>query len=218
MSASGRLLRGRNLLHAATIAALLASAGDILMLLIASGDAGTRGSPAGGYVLALGGVLGVVAIPLYYPGYQAAASLLGLSPACRRLCTLGAALVAIFGTITHVLTAVDIQAARAAGLDARPPAEAFADLASPLFLMALVAAAGTVIAVVCFAATGFRSQPNAIKLAVLFNPIVSTVLLSAGATVSEWTMAYIAPSAPNLAHVVFFALLARASAFPAKRG
>ncbi|MPZ45987.1 MAG: hypothetical protein GEV05_21890 [Betaproteobacteria bacterium] len=169
-------------------------------------------------MLALGGVLGAVAIPLYYPGYRAAASLLGLSPACRRLCTLGAALVATFGAITHVLTAVDIQAARAAGLDARPPAEAFADFSSPLFLMALVAAAGAVIAVVCFVAARFRSQPNAIKLAVLFNPIVSTVILSAGATVSEWTMAYIAPSAPNLAHVVFFALLARAAEFPAKRG
>jgi hypothetical protein len=216
--ASGRHSCGKNLLNAAAFAAFLASAGDILMLLVANGDAPQDSSPVGGYMLAFGGVLGAVAIPLYYAGYQAAATLLALSPARRYLCTLGATLVATFGAITHALAAIDIQAARDAGLETRPPAEAFADVSSPLFLVALIAAAGAVIAVVCLVTAGFRRQPNAIKLAVLLNPIVSTVLLSAGATVSEWTMTYIAPSAPNLAHLLFFALLVRASRFHATRG
>ena len=216
MPAPGRRLRGKVLFRAAALAALLASAGDLLMLLVANGHAPPWGS-IGSYILAIGGILGVVTIPVYYIGYQAAASLLGLSPLRRRLCLFGAALVALFGAVTHALTALDIQAARVAGRDARPPAEAFTDPANPLFLAALIAAAGALIAVACLITAGFRSHANAIRQAILFNPIVATVILGAGAAVSQWTMAYIAPSAPNLAHVLFFALLARASGLQAKR-
>jgi hypothetical protein len=207
VSAAGGSLHVSGRFRTAAIAALVATAGDVLMLLVANGEAGSPASAVAGSLLVLGGALGVVAIPLFYVGYQAVASLLRLSAAWHRICMLGAALVAMFGAITHALAALDIRAAHLMGLGVRPPEEAFADMSSPLFVVAMIAAAGATIAAAGMVA-GLPRHDMALKLAVILNPVVWTIVLSAAAAASEPLAAYVIPSAPNLAHLLFFAVLA----------
>ena len=180
------------------------------MLLVANGAVGSVPSAFGELLLLLGGTLGVLAIPLYFVGYQAAIGLLQLAGPRHRLARLGAGFAAVFGALTHGLTALDIRSARLAGRGLRPPAEAFADTSGPLFIAALLAAAGAIAAAACML-TGPRRREPRLDAAVILNPVLLTLLLGIVAAFSEPTMAYLAPSAPNLAHLLFFVLLARAA-------
>jgi len=197
-------------LRIAAMAGLAAGVGDLLMLGVANGSSMFAGSR---YVLLwLGGAIGVASIPAYYLGYASAARLLSPSLACHWLIAVGAALVALFGALTHGLTALDIHVELAAGRGARPPAEAFADPSSPLVICALLAAAGAIVATLGIVTAGMRSDRRDMMLAALLNPTVLTILMSIVATVSDPLRMYLQPSAPNLAHFAFFTLLARAAA------
>jgi hypothetical protein len=200
------------------MAALAASAGDLLMLGVAHGDRTFAGEGGRHIFLWVGGLLGVASIPIYFVGYTAATRLLAPSLFCRRLVAVGAALVALFGALTHGLTALDIHAALAAGRGVRPPAEAFADLSSPLAVCALISAFGAVIASISLASAGARCNRRDVMLGAVLNPVVWTIVLSIAATLSELLRAYLAPSAPNLAHFLFFIVLARAAARNARAG
>ena len=178
------------------------------MLLVAHGHGPGRGAGAAAVLLWLGAGLGTAAIPFYYVGYSRALRVLGAAGAWHRLARLGAVLVAIFGAATHGLTALDIHTAMATGRAARPPEEAFADWPSPLSVCALAAAAGALLAAAAIVAAAVRSARLPLKVAGLLNPITWTVLLGAAATASELTLAYLGPSAPNLAHCLFFGLMA----------
>jgi hypothetical protein len=186
-------------------AGLLAFAADILMLLVAHGH--IKGHS--GLLLWLGGALGVLAIPCYFLGYSRAAALIEAHTAWGRILALGAVMVAIFGAATHGLTALDIHTALADGRGARPPQEAFADWSSPLALCALAAAAGALLAAIAMMVAGARSSRRSLRILSRLNPATWTIVLTVLAGASAGTTAYLAPSAPNLAHFLFFALLAR---------
>ena len=183
------------------------------MLLVAHAHVPGESADASAVLLWLGGGLGVAAIPFYYAGYSRALSLYAPVGGWRRLIGLGAALVATFGAATHGLTAIDIHAALSAGHEARTPEEAFADWSSPLAICAWVAAAGALAAAAGIVVAGASSSLRALRIASLLNPVTWTIVLSALATASELSLAYLAPSAPNLAHFLFFALLARMTRF-----
>lgn len=191
-------------LLAAASAALTASLGDFLMLYVALGNA-PIGSPSGRILLGLGGLFGVVAIPAYFVGYRAC-RLVFISPPAHRAkgyLTL-AALVGVFGALTHGLTAIDIYHALSLGASTRQPDEAFASFV-PLAVTGSVAALACLGAVLVLMLAAVLAGGQHLRLLAGFNPIVGTAVLSMAALLIGDAGSYLSPAAPNIAHAIFFA-------------
>ena len=189
----------------ALCAAVAASLGDLALLLVGTAPHFGRALPAPTVVLAGGGVLGVVGIPLYAVGYRAASSCIrARAPAGARVVRVAGLLAALIGAAIHAATALTIARQLAAGPSAAATPDPLAAVAQSPALVALWVAAG-----VCFTAAsaplawrGLRG-PERWTLA---NPIVLTLafsVLGAGFELGRWLLA---PAAPNLAHAAFFAL------------
>jgi hypothetical protein len=191
----------------ATAAAVIATAGDLLMLWVANAlRAGFAiASPPVG-ALRLGAALGVVAIPLYALGWAAAAA--RAAHALGR----GAPWVMVAGGLGAILGAY-IHAATASLVEEQARGRATTPIADPL---AGVMAAGppllvpwalaTVLVVAASAAMVYAARRAAVPRSwQLANPAVVTVLLALGGATSELGRAFLVPAAPNVAHVVFFA-------------
>jgi hypothetical protein len=207
------------LARVAAVAAVFASAGDLLLLYVANARRPELGlPPAPGGALALGGALGVVAIPLYALGYRAAAGLVPRRSAAsaRTVAGLGA-VAAIAGAAIHGLTAraIHIEAAAAA-----PAADPLAGLlaSTPLLLLWALAALCVLAASCVLAIRTLGSPLLAERLAAIANPALLTVALVAIGLATPLGRAFLAPAAPNLAHAAFFALCARALALRSPRG
>ena len=181
------------------------------MLTVAHGHSSAAGNGAAYILLWLGGALGVASIPIYYFGYLATARVLNPPSIYLRLITASAVVVASFGALTHGLTALDIHVALATGGEVRTPEQAFADPLSPLVICALISGVGAIVAAACIVINARRSSRREARLAALFNPVVGTVVLTLAANLTEPLHAYLAPSAPNLAHFFFFTVLAHAA-------
>jgi hypothetical protein len=190
----------------AALAALIASVGDVLLLYVANARREELGLPAAGPGwLWLGGVLGVVAIPIYALGYRAAASL--VAPASARaaqtLFITGAA-GAVVGCVIHGLTAAHISAELASQSPARDPLVSLVG-AGPLLptLWALAALLVVVASAVFFwfVGRGTTVAPRAVALA---NPALTTIALAAVGLPFLFLRSFLTPAAPNLAHVIFF--------------
>lgn len=207
---AGRIVPGSIPAHLPAVAALCAAAADALMLFVAQGDVATAAAWPKYALVWLGGLLGVCAIPFYYFGYAGALRLAGHPAHAASPAMVGAALVALFGTLTHGATAYDISTAVAAGGASRPPEVAFA---SPLLLAcAFLSAAGALLACAHFLWLGLRHANGWIRTAAILNPVTCTLLLAVPGALSEPVGAYLTPAAPNLAHLAFFALVAKAQA------
>ena len=195
------MTQGRRLAAIAVLGAVAASAGDLLMLWVGNARRPELGLPLpGDSVLWLGAALGVIGIPLYALGYRAAAlRLLPTHPRSARCVTACGALVAVFGAGIHALTARLIAEAIRSGAPGAAPLDAVA-AAGPL-LVALWAAAGlaTLVASIAFV-WGVRQR---LPLA-LANPALGTLALGLAAQPDETLRSFLAPAAPNLAHVLFF--------------
>jgi len=193
-------------LAVAAAAAVVATAGDLLMLYVANAARPELALPAPpGFALALGGVLGVAAIPLFALGYRAVAR--AIAPASRtraRLVLAGGIGAAAIGAGIHGITAFAIRAGQAAGAAGASPVEAVA--ANGLLVVAWAAAALLVV-VASAAILGSRALPRPVTW---LSPALATVLLALAGLPSELGRAFLLPAAPNLAHVAFFgaALLA----------
>jgi hypothetical protein len=195
----------------ATIAAVVATVGDLLMLYVANAgrpELGLAAMPAP--VLWIGGMLGVVAIPIYVLGYRAAATLAAPRFARHaRVVAVAGAAGSVLGAVIHGCTAFFIREGLASGAPAEDPLAAVAG--SPLLLTLWGAATLLVIsASVAFAIALRRGVPSAPRGLAWANPAVVTIALSLAGSVTPMSRAFLVPAAPNLAHVVFFAACARA--------
>jgi hypothetical protein len=190
----------------AAAAAALASGGDLLMLYVAHAarpELGLGPVPAG--LLTLGGVLGVLAIPLYALGYRAAGGLAasaGEAPG-RAIVALGTA-AALAGALIHGLTALHIRADLAAGAPVREPLAAVAAWGLPILVLWGAAALMVLAASVLFVGCVLRARGRLPRALALANPALLTVLLALPGVCSSLAAAFLTPAAPNLAHGLFF--------------
>ncbi len=194
-------------LRAACAAAVAASVGDLLMLAVANAGSTEPGlDPPAAVSLALGAVLGVLGIPLYYAGYRAASQTLARSsPGAARLVLLGGAGTAGIGAFIHGLTAFMIRRDLEAATPVQSPLEAVVDWGVfPVAAWSLAALCVLVASVAMF--RGALSHSSDLpRWWGWTNPAFVTVAIAASASGSELGRSFLAPAAPNLAHVVFFA-------------
>ncbi|MFI5317851.1 MAG: DUF6796 family protein, partial [Myxococcota bacterium] len=197
----------RTLLGSALIAALAASAGDLLLLFVGNSLRPELGLPRPpGFVLTLGGVLGVVGIPFFALGYQAISrEIEAASPALARIVLGCGAAGAAVGGVIHGLTALAIHTAIVSGAAAAPPLEAVAASGGVLAAAWVTASALLVAASLAIAAVGVSRSELLPRWLTLLNPAAVTVLLALCGLEWEWGRSFLVPAAPNLAHVVFFA-------------
>jgi hypothetical protein len=202
--------RQRRSCAVAALAAVIATAGDLLMLYVANAGRPVLGLAAPPPALLwIGGVLGVVAIPLYVLGYRAAATLAAprLERHARVIAGAGAC-GSLLGAVIHGCTAFVIREGLSSGAPPEDPLAAVAG--SPLLLTLWGAAALLVIsASVAFAIALRRGVPGLSRGLLWANPAVVTIALSLAGSVTPILRAFLVPAAPNLAHVVFFVACAR---------
>jgi hypothetical protein len=192
--------------YIAAFAALVASAGDLLLLYVANSQRDALGLPrAGPAWLWLGGVLGVVAIPFYAFGYWSASRLVAAasSRAARALfiCGTGGALV---GSVIHGVTAVYIGAELEAAGPGRDPLESLLGWGPLVFVLWGVAALLVIAAsalFLWFVGRGATAVPRAGALA---NPAFGTIALAAAGLPCVVLRSFLTPAAPNIAHFIFF--------------
>lgn len=191
----------------AAFAALAATAGDLLLLHVANAQRPALGLPAPpSGALAVGGLLGVVAIPLYALGYRAAARAMApAAPRAARAVAILGGVAAALGAAIHGGTALAIRADLARGAPAGDPLAAVAGW-GPWLVAPWLAASLCVLA----ASALLAARAPALGAARVANPALLTVALAAlGAAAGELGRAFLLPAAPNLAHLAFFALCAR---------
>jgi len=198
----------------ACAAAAAASAGDLALLLVSTAPHFALVVPAPLAVLAFAALLGVAGIPLYALGYAAAArSVCANTPGAARLVRFAGAGAAAIGALIHGATALAIYDGLALS-SSGPALDPLQAVARSPMLVALWSAAG-----VCFVAANrpllWRALRGPERWA-LANPLAVTLALSAGGAAFELGRMFLVPAAPNLAHVVFFALGARSRARSAR--
>jgi hypothetical protein len=160
-------------------------------------------------VLWLAGLLGVLGLPLYGVGYQAVArSFAGRAPNLALVTSIAGIATGVLGAVVHGYTAWLINVQAHAGTAGGDPAQAI--LAAPPLLLWLwtLVALGLAIASAAFVAGHGRRFGFGHPLTLL-NPFVLTVLLVIAGRFGIWGQAFLQPAAPNLAHVLFFALCLR---------
>jgi hypothetical protein len=203
-------MRLRAVLGVAAGAAIVASAGDLLMLWVAAATlpALALGTPPW-WALPAGLFAGVLAIPFYGFGYAVLASAL---PASDRRATLlvrvagfgGGALGSAIHGITGTALAADLGA----------PGAAVAPLAlvgrwgTTLVPLWLLAAGLVLLASVVWARRAWRGHAGVPRWAAFANPALGTVAIAAAGAATPLLQTVLLPAAPNLAHAAFFATTA----------
>jgi hypothetical protein len=121
-------MKSRNELKVATAAAVIATVGDLMMLLVANSlrpDLDLRRPPD--VILSVGGILGVAAIPFYALGYRAVACMIrNSSMTLSRIVLVFGFGAAAIGALIHGLTAFSIRESIASGAVAGSPLESIA--------------------------------------------------------------------------------------------
>jgi predicted acetyltransferase len=192
--------------YIAAFAALVASAGDLLLLYVANSQRDALGLPrAGPAWLWLGGVLGVVAIPFYAFGYWSASRLVAAASnrAARTLFICGTA-GALVGSVIHGVTTVHIAAELEAAGPGRDPLASLLGWGPPILVLWGVAALLVIAAsalFLWFVGRGATAVPRAVALA---NPAFGTIALAAAGLPSVVLRSFLTPAAPNIAHFIFF--------------
>jgi hypothetical protein len=194
----------------ACAAAVAASVGDLLMLYMGNAMRPELAlEPLPPAMLWPGALLGVIGIPLYALGYVAAARDFRRR-AMARLVVYPGVIASLGGAVIHGLTALEIQHGIAAGATARPPLEAVVAAGPWLVGLWVIVGAMFLVASVAFALEQLRTATGGARLLAFANPTLVTVALVSFALPNEWLRSFLAPAAPNLAHVVFFFALWRA--------
>ena len=195
----------------AIVAAIIASAGDFLLLYVANAPKygfGLTGEQTNRWLL-VGHYCGVLAIPLYSLGYWHVSR--GLAAAGRRISRSVFALgvyTAAVGSAIHGLTAFGLHASPLAGAQPSPhplevltPPELVPYLLPLWALVGLAMVAGS--ALYAFAAL---TRPTAYpKWGALLNPALLVVAGNILALVSPLLTDFLVVWMPNLAHILFFA-------------
>ena len=194
-------------LAVACVAALVATIGDLLMLYMGNTARPELSlAPLPYATLWVGAVLGVAGIPLYAVGYRAASRPFARGVGARLVVYPGV-LAALLGAVIHGLTAVEIRRALDSALPTRPPLEAVAASGAWLVGLWLVVGAMFLVASVAFMVEQLRTTTGSARHVAFANPFLVTVVLGGAAMSNEWLRSFLAPAAPNVAHVVFFLAL-----------
>jgi hypothetical protein len=187
----------------ATLAAVLASAGDLLLLAVANGIAPALA--AAGHLrpaaLVAGYYLGVLAIPFYALGYRDVGRRLP-RPYGRLVTVLGACGALVAATIHGVtgMAIATLQAPSGGGVDTLRPVAAY------LVPLWTIVALATFVGSVAFALPVLRGESSYPRWLAVANPVVGVAAISACAAVSPTAAPLLVPASPNVAHVLFFAL------------
>jgi amino acid transporter len=206
-------------LGVAALAALFASIGDLGLLWVANASRPELALPAPpGGTLWLGGLLGVLGIPLYGLGYRALAGAVGEpGDTVRRWVAWSGAGFAGVGALVHGLTARLVAQSAASGAPAGDPLAAVAGSGALLagsWLLATLLLVATCAPLALALARGRSPLPLWLGVA---NPVVLTLALGAAGLADELLRAFLVPAAPNLAHALFFAAASRTSSANASR-
>jgi hypothetical protein len=212
MDLESAIRREQTLATIAAVGALLATASDLCLLYVVnSRRPGFLLPAAPPIVLWLGGALGVLMIPLYALGYEAAAR--ALSPAeirAARVVRFGGGLAALLGAVIHALTTARLASDIEAGIPGRDPVEAVASWGPRLLILWAIASVSATCASAAFAWAVGRGRslfPPALAWA---NPTLLTLLLGLASLPIQILRAFLTAAAPNLAHALFFAACAAA--------
>lgn len=186
----------------ATGASLAASVGDFLLLYVANARRPEFQWPLPSPLwLWLGGLLGVLAIPLYALGYGALAKV--VPQPSGRIIWLCGWITGIVGSVIHGLTTFYIYGSLQLQYIPGDPIEEVLRtgwLLPSLWLVATLA----VLALTGFLTIAFWRKLLPPRL-FWFNPVLMTLALSLLGLASPQLAAFLTPAAPNLAHLVFFA-------------
>ena len=184
----------------------MASVGDLLLLYVGNTQRPELGLPQVGVAwLWVGAVLGVLAIPYYVLGYRAASHLVAPSSAAgARALFVGGAVAAAVGAVIHGVTALLI------GAQLHPGQAPLGGLVDMRLLAVLwgVAGIGALVASVLFAWFVGRRETMLHPAIALANPALVTLGFALLGMPVVWLRAFLVPAAPNLAHLVFFAVCA----------
>jgi hypothetical protein len=188
------------------VAALTATVGDLLLL--ATSNATRPGfewlGPPSDEVLLIGTYLGVLAIPCYGLGYRAVAA--HVDPPYRRWITALGVAGGVLGGTTHGLTGLVIhveQSGGAAGVDPVTLLGRYGAYLLPLWAaIGLLSIAGSAL----FAVAVVARRSTLPRWTAAANPAVLTVAIVILGATSRVGRAFLIPAAPNVAHVVFFAI------------
>jgi hypothetical protein len=219
-------------------AAVVASVGDLVMLYVAGAPRQELAlAPPLRGLLVLGGVLGVVALPLYAAGYWAAFRLCspegnrlaapdhtavppGRSAAARHATGDVVAALAIFacgtagafvGSVIHGLTALRIDADSMVAMAPPDSLTAMATWGPLLLALWTIALLCVVCASLAFVWIVVRGRSPLDRRLAILNPALLTLALGAVGLPVESLRSALTPAAPNLAHIVFFSVVARAA-------
>jgi len=193
---------------AATVAALAATAGDLLLLWVANAARpelrGLPPPPPGSLVA--GYYLGVLAIPLYGLGYWQVAEDItpGGRRAARAVFFLGLA-GGVVGGVVHGVTGLVIHADHLLGAAGEDPLAVVARHGAfllPLWgLLGVLVVGGSIL----YARAVLGGSTRYSRWMAALNPALLVAVLGALATASPRLEAFLLPAAPNVAHVLFFA-------------
>jgi hypothetical protein len=193
--------------------------GDFALLFVAHGlPAQADSLEAMRTLLWIGGVLGVVTIPMYALGYATASHIVSAaSVGGARTVLVAGAVGSLLGSFIHGVTAVHIGTDLGSATQASDPLAAVAS--SPL-LVALwgLAAVSMAIASAVFCWHVARGATSAPRSASLANPVLVTLVLVCVGLPFVPGRAYLVPAAPNLAHLVFFIVCLGSSGLAHRRG
>lgn len=195
----------------AIAASIAASAGDFLLLYVGNAQRPHLGLPRIDPLwLSVGGVLGVVAIPLYAFGYWSASRIVADSTRRGASALLGLGIAgSLVGGAIHGLTALYIGSGPAEIGPGEDPLVAIMGDSPLLMAMWAIATSCIVLASALFAWPIARGSTSAPRFAALFNPALLTIAIALGGVSFELARAFVPAAAPNLAHVVFFLVCGR---------
>lgn len=189
----------------ATGAALIATAGDLLLLDVAGETAVTRLDDSGLRRVLLGHYLGVLAIPLYAAGYWQISRAVAPAGAARaRWMFYVGAYAAAIGAAVHGLTALGIAVSPVSG----DPVAVLAPVADYLVALWMLLGALALVGSALFATAVRTGHTPFTPWCAWLNPAVLVLAVAAAAVMCPALRPVVLPAAPNLAHVVFFGLAA----------
>jgi hypothetical protein len=194
----------------ACAAAVVASAGDLLLLWIAASTRPGLGlPPAPPSALVVGHFAGVLAIPFYGLGWAALARPLAAShPRAAGVVRSAGFYAAALGAAIHGITGTALAAERGmtgVAIDPLALVTRWGTLLLPLWGLVTVLVA---VASWLWARAAWRDEAGIPRWTAWTNPAAGTVGLVVLGAATPLTQALLLPAAPNLAHVVFFAVAA----------
>jgi hypothetical protein len=200
----------RPALAIASGAAVVASIGDLLLLWVAAATLPTLGLPSPPpSALIAGHFAGVLAIPFYGLGWVALARPMAISqPRAAGLVRAAGLYGSALGAAIHGTTAAVLAAERGmAGMtiDAMAMVGRWAALLLPLWALAFVLVA---VASFLWGRAALEGEAGVPRWTAWTNPVIGTLAIVVLGGATPLGRALLVPAAPNLAHVVFFVVLA----------